>query len=86
MSLRKFYSRVRRFFRHSGGICVVRGKHKTKRLPLGHRCLVCRRAAADYEDFGLTGGYVDPLRTLYSRKNGGEITQTSAYEPGPRGW
>ena len=85
MTLRRLYSRVRRACRHSGVVCLLRRRHIVRRIPMGHRCRECRRASGDYEDFGLTGGYVHPLRKLFTREHGGALTRTSAWSEAKRG-
>lgn len=67
--------------------CLVRGHHNPERHPLGgFRCLDCGEAGADYDEMGFHGtGYVNPLRKIFSRDNGGTLTRTRHYEPSRRG-
>ena len=67
--------------------CLVRSSHNPVRHPLGgFRCADCGFVGADLEEMGFSdGGYVLPVRRLFSRRRG-ELTRTMAWEPSPRGW
>jgi hypothetical protein len=67
--------------------CLVRNRHNPARHPLGgFKCTDCGAAGADLEDMGFSGGgYVLPMRRLFSRDRG-EFTRTVSWEPSKRGW
>jgi hypothetical protein len=67
--------------------CLLRAQHNPVRHPLGgFRCLDCSYVGADLEEMGFAdGGYVLPIRRLFSR-NHREYTRTMAWEPSRRGW
>lgn len=67
--------------------CLFRNRHDPVRHPLGgFKCADCGAAGADLEDMGFVGGgYVLPVRRVFSRDRG-EFTRTMSWEPGNRGW
>jgi hypothetical protein len=67
--------------------CAVRSSHNPVRHPLGgFRCVDCGFVGADLEEMGFSdGGYVMPIRRLFSRQRG-EFTRTMAWDPSHRGW
>lgn len=58
-------------------LCAIAWRrHKPERQPLGGmRCKTCGKPGASYEDFDLPG-YVPPMRTEYSRADGGTVTRS----------
>src|SRR5712692_4640301 len=83
----------RRSSRHRGGFmiawfrCFVRNHHNPVRHPLGgFKCADCGEAGADLEQMGFAdGGYVMPIRRVFSRDRG-EFTRTGSWEPSAKGW
>ena len=67
--------------------CFLRNHHDPVRHPLGgFKCSHCGQVGADLEQMGFdNGGYVLPVRRLFSR-NHGEFTRTISWEPSARGW
>ncbi len=67
--------------------CLMKNQHNPSRHPLGgFRCHDCGYTGADLEEMGFSdGGYVLPVRRLFSRRRG-ELTRTAAWEPSSRGW
>jgi hypothetical protein len=67
--------------------CFFRNQHNPVRHPLGgFRCLECGQVGADLEEMGyVDGGYVMPVRRVFSRTRG-EFTRTMSWEPSGRGW
>ena len=67
--------------------CFFRNQHNPVRHPLGgFRCLECGHVGADLEEMGyVDGGYVMPVRRVFSRTRG-EFTRTMSWEPSGRGW
>jgi hypothetical protein len=67
--------------------CLLRNRHSPLRHPLGgFRCAECGQVGADLEEMGFSdGGYVLPVRRVFSRDRG-EFTRTMAWESGPKGW
>ena len=61
----------------AGILCAIAWRyHKPVRQPLGGmRCSACGKPGAGFEDFGLPG-YVPPMRTEFSRVNGGTVTRS----------
>lgn len=60
--------------------CYIRGQHSPMRHFLGaFRCSLCGTAGADYESmgYGQGSGYVEPLRHVHSRENGGTVERSS---------
>lgn len=66
--------------------CWMRKHHNPVRHPLGgFKCTDCGMAGADLDEMGFAGGgYVLPIRRLFSRDKS-EFTRTMAWEPGRRG-
>jgi hypothetical protein len=67
--------------------CFFRSQHNPVRHPLGgFKCLECGHVGADLEEMGyVDGGYVLPVRRVFSRTRG-EFTRTMSWEPTGRGW
>jgi hypothetical protein len=67
--------------------CLMRNRHNPVRHPLGgFKCSDCGTAGADLEEMGFSGGgYVLPIRRVFSRDRG-EFTRTMSWEPSNRGW
>jgi hypothetical protein len=67
--------------------CFFRNQHNPVRHPLGgFRCLECGHVGADLDEMGyVDGGYVMPVRRVFSRQRG-EFTRTMSWEPSGRGW
>lgn len=67
--------------------CLIRNHHSPSRHPLGgFRCADCGQVGADLEEMGFTdGGYVTPVRRVFSREQG-EFTRTMAWEADRWGW
>jgi hypothetical protein len=64
----------------------LRRRHNPVRHPLGgFRCADCGEAGADLEQMGFDGGYVRPMRRVFSRERS-EFTRTMSWDPSPRGW
>jgi hypothetical protein len=63
--------------------CRMRGHHRTGRYPLGgFRCRDCGAAGENLDEMGFEdGGYVAPMRRLYSRENS-TFTRTSSWDTG----
>ena len=69
--------------------CLFRPAHAplVKNRLGGWRCATCGVAGADLDELGYFGdGYVRPIRKLYSRERGGQLTQTSSWTETRRGW
>jgi len=68
-------------------LCYLRHHHNPVRHPLGgFKCADCGEAGADLEQMGFVdGGYVMPIRRVFSR-NHGEFTRTGSWEPSAKGW
>ena len=68
-------------------LCFLRHHHNPVRHPLGgFRCADCGEAGADLEQMGFVGGgYVMPIRRVFSRDRG-EFTRTGYWEPSGKGW
>jgi len=66
--------------------CLFRTSHNPVRHPLGgFRCVECGFVGADLGEMGFAdGGYVLPMRRLFSRGRG-ELTRTMAWDPSQRG-
>jgi len=64
--------------------CLVRGHHHAERYVLGgFRCRECGAVGGDLDEMGFTnGGYVAPLRRVYSRQHG-TVTRTDSWDTGP---
>jgi hypothetical protein len=63
--------------------CVLRGRgHNPERFPLGgFKCRDCGQAGADLDEMGFVqGGYVLPVRRIFSREDGGTFTRTASWE------
>jgi hypothetical protein len=67
--------------------CMFRNQHNPTRHPLGgFRCVDCGHVGSDLEEMGFAdGGYVLPIRRLFSRERN-EFTRTISYEPSAKGW
>jgi hypothetical protein len=68
-------------------LCYLRHHHNPVRHPLGgFKCADCGEAGADLEQMGFVdGGYVMPIRRVFSRDRG-EFTRTGSWEPSAKGW
>src|SRR6185369_4235564 len=68
-------------------LCYLRHHHNPVRHPLGgFKCSDCGEAGADLEQMGFVdGGYVMPIRRVFSRDRG-EFTRTGSWEPSAKGW
>jgi hypothetical protein len=68
-------------------LCYFRHHHNPVRHPLGgFKCSDCGEAGADLEQMGFVGGgYVMPVRRVFSRDRG-EFTRTVSWEPSAKGW
>lgn len=67
--------------------CLWRNVHNPVRFPLGgFKCADCGAVGADLEEMGFVGGgYVLPVRRIFSRDNRA-FTQTTSWEPSSKGW
>jgi hypothetical protein len=63
--------------------CLVRGHHSAGRHVLGgFRCRECGAVGGDLDEMGFRdGGYVAPMRRVYSRKHG-TVTRTDSWDTG----
>jgi len=63
--------------------CRLRNRHQPSRHYLGgFKCAECGAVGVDLEDMGFEGGgYVPPLRRLFSREHG-EVTRDASWDTG----
>ena len=70
--------------------CYWRNRHEPMRHPLGgFRCADCGFASESLDEMGFPdAGWVRPVRKIYARdgRGGGELTRTSEWSPGRKGW
>lgn len=72
--------------RRLAGSCWPTACRNVARQPAGgFRCSDCGMVGGDLSYFG-HDGYVSPMRTMFSRENGGTTSRTSSWNPGTRGW
>jgi hypothetical protein len=65
--------------------CFLRRYHDPSRHPLGgFKCAACGTVGIDLEEMGFEGGgYVPPLRRIFSREHG-EYTRVASWDTGRR--
>lgn len=69
--------------------CFIRDRHEPERHKHGHAgfsCKDCGKTGTTYDELGFDHvDYVNPLRRLFSRRDG-SVTRTTAWEPTRRGF